>query len=369
MGAEGDEQEAADEASPAAIAVDAGLEYMTDRRPGIRRRRRRGRFEYISPSGVPVRDPETLQRIKLLAVPPAWEDVWIAPARNGHIQATGRDQRGRKQYRYHARWREVRDESKFTSLIEFGEALPRIRAQVDADLELPGLPRGRVLATVVRLLDLTAIRVGNEEYARTNGSYGLTTLRDRHARFGRGSVTFAFRGKSGRKHAIEVQDPQLARIVRRCRDLPGYELFQYRDPDGQPRAVTSSDVNRYIRDIAGEEFTAKHFRTWDATLLAAIDLTEAEPAESRAAATRNVTHAMERAAAHLGNTVTVCRKSYVHPAVVEAYLAGRTIASVRAGRRRGLLHDESALLALLKQERARSSEVAGTEGVSKEPAG
>ncbi len=352
---------AEDDAPPAVVAsLEAGLEYVTDGQPGIRRRARRGRFEYTSDSGEPVRDAETLQRIKLLAVPPAWADVWIAPTRNGHIQATGRDQRGRKQYRYHARWREVRDESKFSSLIAFGEALPGIRAQVDGDLELSGLPRDRVLATVVRLLDLTAIRVGNKEYARTNGSYGLTTLRDRHARFGRGSVTFAFLGKSGKKHSIEVQDARLARIVRRCRDLPGYELFQYRDPDGQPQAVTSSDVNRYIRGVAGEAFTAKHFRTWDATLLAAIDLAEAGVTDSRTAATRNVTRAMERAAAHLGNTVTVCRKSYVHPAVVEAYLEGRTIASVRAGRRKGLRHDESALLALLKAEAGDSrAELAG----------
>lgn len=336
---------AADEAS------EAGLRYVSDSEPGIRRRRRRGKFEYLLPNGEPVTDAATLQRIKLLAVPPAWEDVWIAPTRNCHIQATGRDQRRRKQYRYHMRWRAVRDESKFGSLIEFGDTLPRIRKRVDGDLALAGLSREKVLATVVRLLDLTAMRVGNEEYARANRSYGLTTLRDSHATFAPGTVSFGFRGKSGKKHAIEVHDARLARIVRRCRDLPGYELFQYLDAEGRRQSVGSSDVNQYIRAVSDADFTAKHFRTWDATLLAAVALRELGPATSTAQAKRHVNTAVGQAAELLGNTVTICRKSYVHPAVIEAYSAGRVMAS-SARPRRGLLPEESALLTLLRAETA-----------------
>jgi len=337
---------AAPPASTPEATRDAGLHYVTDSAPGIRRKRTRGGFRYILPSGDPVTDPAVLQRIKLLAVPPAWEDVWICPSRDGHIQATGRDQRGRKQYRYHSRWRAFRDESKFASLLAFGEALPRIRARVAGDLKRPGLPREKVLATIVRLLDLTAIRVGNEEYARANRSYGLTTLRDRHAGFGRGTVSFTFNGKAGKKHAIEVHDPQLARIVRKCRDLPGYELFQYLDVEGQRQSVDSSDVNQYIREVAGDEFSAKHFRTWDATLLAAVRLRDARPAATTAAATREVNAAIDEAARLLGNTRAICRKSYVHPAVIERYMAGETIGPAKPRRR--LLAEESALLAFLR---------------------
>jgi DNA topoisomerase-1 len=347
-------------AAPPALAIEAtreaGLRYVSDSGPGIRRRQRRGKFEYILPAGGRVTDPATLQRIKLLAVPPAWEDVWICPTSDGHIQATGRDQRGRKQYRYHARWREVRDESKFASLTVFGEALPLIRKRVEADLRRRGLPREKVLATVVRLLDLTAMRVGNEEYARTNGSYGLTTLHDKHAAFAPGTVSFTFNGKSGKKHAIEVHDARLARIVRQCRDLPGYELFQYLDADGQHESIGSAEVNRYIREISCQEFTAKHFRTWDATLLGAVALREFGPASSRAEAARNVNEAVRRAANFLGNTLAICKKSYVHPAVIDGYLEGRTMTGAPGKPRAGLVPEECALLLFLRSEERRGRE-------------
>jgi DNA topoisomerase I len=274
---------------------------------------------FTAPDGASVTDEETLTRIRTLAIPPAWTDVWICPSPKGHLQATGRDARGRKQYRYHARWREVRDETKYERLIAFGEALSAIRAWTERDLALPGLPRAKVLATVVQLLEKTLIRVGNDEYARENNSFGLTTMRDRHVKVNGSTVRFAFRGKSGRRHAIDLRNRRLAAIVKRCRDLPGYELFQYVDEDGTRQVIDSSDVNEYLREITGEDFTAKDFRTWAGTMLAARALGEL-PSETTTEAKKNLVKAIEAVAGLLGNTKSVCRKCYIHPAVIDAYV-------------------------------------------------
>lgn len=330
-------------------AREAGLRYVSDVQPGIRRRRFRGHFRYLDAGGQPVRDEGVLGRIQRLGIPPAWEDVWICSDARGHLQATGRDARGRKQYRYHARWRELRNESKFARMPAFGRALPAIRQRVAEDLARPGLPREKVLATVVRLLELTDIRVGSEEYARDNGSYGLTTLRDEHAEIMTSTVTFRFRGKSGKEHELDVRDRALARVVRRCRDLPGYQLFQYLDETGASRSVDAADVNAYIRDVAGSDFTAKDFRTWDGTLVAAVALREHGPAASATEAARVINAAVDRAAGALGNTRAVCRRSYVHPAVLDAFLEGRTISGPRGAREDTSLDpDEHALLAFLR---------------------
>ncbi len=337
-------------------AHSAGLHYVRDDRPGIRRLRCGKGFRYLDPRGQAVRDRVTLARIRALAIPPAWTDVWICMKDNGHLQATGRDDRGRKQYRYHAHWRKVRDETKYGRLIAFGQALPRLRARVETDLMLPGLPRPKVLATVVRLLATTLIRVGNEEYARANGSYGLTTLRNQHVKVQGGKVHFAFRGKSGIRHRIDLEDRHLARIVRRCRDLPGQELFQYLDEEGVSRRIDSADVNAYLRETAGEDFTAKDFRTWSATLLAAQALREMPPFQSQTQAKRQVVAAIETVANRLGNTPAICRKCYVHPAVVEAYLDGSlSVWMTRQSKPRGSRHgcdlepEEVALLRLLRE--------------------
>ncbi|TMC64828.1 MAG: DNA topoisomerase IB [Chloroflexi bacterium] len=315
--------DAADRPDPREAARQAGLRYASDADPGIRRVRRGKGFSYSGPDGEPIRDPETLARIRTLAVPPAWTDVWICRYANGHIQATGRDARRRKQHRYHPRWRETRDESKFDRMIEFAGALGDIRDRTDADLGRPGLPREKVLAAVVRLLELTLIRVGNDEYARLNRSFGLTTLRDRHARIKGTTIRFRFRGKSGQQHEVGLRDRRLASIVRRCQELPGQELFQYLDEDGHVRGVASDDVNEYLRDISGGDFTAKDFRTWAGTVLAYRALRALDPADSATDARRKVVAAMRETAGWLGNTPAVARKSYVHPAVVEAYMDGR----------------------------------------------
>ena len=340
---------------PIESAREAGLRYVSDDRPGIRRNRRGKSFRYVQPDGQAVRDRDTLRRIRSLAIPPAWSDVWICPLANGHLQATGHDARGRKQYHYHPRWRAVRDETKYDRLIAFGLALPCIRARVEQDLAQPGLPRGKVLATVVRLLEITLIRVGNEEYARTNGSFGLTTLRNRHVSVEGESVRFSFRGKSGVRHSIRVDDRRLARIVRRCQDLPGQELFQYLDDDGTPRDLDSADVNAYLREIAGQEFTAKDFRTWAGTVLAARALQEFESFDSQAQAKRNIVAAIESVSKRLGNTTAVCRKCYVHPAVLNAYLDGSLLETLRqrvekeiAGSLAELPPEEAAVLAFLQ---------------------
>ncbi len=300
----------------------AGLRYATDARPGISRRRSGRGWSYRDPDGSIVRDAATLQRIRTLAIPPAWTDVWICPRPNGHIQATGRDARGRKQYRYHEAWRARRDDDKFARLIDFARVLPRIRAQVERDLALPGLAREKVLAAVVRLLETTLIRVGNEEYARLNRSFGLTTLRSRHASVTGTAIRFRFRGKSGRQAEVGLRDRRLAALVRRCQDLPGQELFQYVGPDGLAHDVGSDDVNDYLRRISGADVSAKDFRTWAGTVLAYRALRDAERATEAPAARRSVVEAVRQTADRLGNTPAVARRSYVHPAVLEAYVDG-----------------------------------------------
>jgi DNA topoisomerase I len=306
----------------AGSAVEAGLRYVSTGAPGIARRRAGRGFSYIGPDGKRLTDRSRLAWIRSLAIPPAWTDVWICPSQNGHLQATGRDARGRKQYRYHPRWRTQRDEAKYDRLIAFGKALPRMRTRVARDLRRSGLPRERVLAAVVWLLDKTGIRVGNEEYARDNSSFGLTTLRDRHVRVGSKRIRFRFRGKGGKAGEVEVSDGRLARIVSRCQDLPGQELFAYLDEAGEVRSVGSSDVNDYLGEISGHDFTAKDFRTWAATVLAVRALTGQEPIGSATQGNRKVVQAIESVAQWLGNTPAVARKSYVDPGVIDAYLDG-----------------------------------------------
>lgn len=312
-----------DPLDPRASAEEAGLRYLTDAQPGVRRRRAGKGFTYVGPDGERVTDPERLAWFKRLAIPPAWTDVWIAPVKRGHLQATGRDARGRKVYRYHPRWRAVRDEAKYGRLIEFARALPRIRRITDRDLRRRGTPREKVLALVVRLLEATLIRVGNEEYARDNASYGLTTLRGRQVRIDGATLRFGFRGKSGVQHAVELTDRRLARIVRRMRELPGEELVAYVDEAGAVRPIESGDVNDYLREAAGEGFTSKDFRTWAGTLLCARELRRLEAPASDAEGRRNVAQAVGTVAEALGNTKSVCRKCYIHPKVVDAYLQGR----------------------------------------------
>jgi DNA topoisomerase-1 len=307
---------------PAESAKAAGLRYVSDARPGIRRKRSGAGFRYRNPDGTPVKDADTLARIRSLVIPPAWNCVWICPSADGHLQATGRDARGRKQSRYHPHWRAVRDETKYERMMLFAAVLPAIRARVDHDLALPGLQRTKILAAIVRMLETTFIRVGNTEYAKTNHSYGLTTLRNKHVTVNSSTVTFNFQGKSGVEHTIDLQDRRLARIVERCRDLPGYELFQYLDHEGNRHSIDAADVNEYLREIAGQEFTAKDFRTWAGTVLACSLLREFEPAESDTQAKKNIVAAIKSVAERLGNTPSVCRKCYVHPTVLESYLTG-----------------------------------------------
>jgi DNA topoisomerase-1 len=319
-----------DEPDEAARA--AGLRYVSDSRPGIRRRRSGKGFKYLQHDGEPVRQLERLRRIKALAIPPAWTDVWICGDPRGHIQATGRDARGRKQYRYHARWREARDETKYDRMIEFGRALPRLRRRVGRDLGLPGLPQEKVVATVVRLLDSSNIRVGNPEYARDNQSYGLTTLREKHVTVRGDRINFRFRGKAGKEHDVNIHDRRLANIVRRCQDLPGQELFRYVADGGEPRTVESADVNDYLREATGQTFTAKDFRTWSGTVLAAAELARLGLAGSETEAKQRLVEAVRSVAGRLGNTLAVCRRCYVHPAIVDGYLAGRVVEVCRGER-------------------------------------
>ncbi len=339
---------------PVESAKAASLRYVTDDQPGISRRRSGAAFQYIDPSGKVIRDPEELQRIKSLAIPPAWREVWICPIRNGHLQATGRDAKGRKQHRYHPRWREVRDENKYGRILAFAKALPLIRQRVDNDLRRPGLPRDKILATVVRLLETSHIRVGNEEYARQNKSFGLATLRNRHVNVSGSTISFEFRGKSGVEHALDINDRRLAKIIKRCQDLPGYELFQYIDDDGERRTIDSTDVNEYIRQIAGEEFSTKDFRTWAGTVLAARALQEFQSAASDAESKRNIVQAIESVAKKLGNTKAVCRKCYIHPAVIQSYTDGTLLRALRRRLKKEIndAHDlepeEAAVLRLLK---------------------
>ena len=306
-------------------AEDAGLRYVTDEQPGFSRKRKGEEFEYFDQKRKPIRDEQRLLRIKRHAVPPAWSDVWICPSPNGHIQATGRDARGRKQYRYHERWREVRDENKYDRVIVFGRALPKIRRRLKKDLALSGLSREKVLATIVQLLERSLIRVGNEEYARENKSFGLTTMQDRHVDVKGSKLRFRFRGKSGRQHEVDVTDRRLARIVLKLQDLPGQSLFQYLDDEGNVRDVSSQDVNEYLREMTGEDFTAKDFRTWAGTVFAAIALSTAGEFETKKQAKANIKHAISAVAEVLGNTPAVCRQCYIHPAIVKAYLNGNSI--------------------------------------------
>jgi DNA topoisomerase I len=338
--------------APEASAAEAGLRYVSDITPGIRRKKRGKSFSYLDPAGKPVKDPDQLARIRKLAIPPAYTDVWICPNPRGHIQATGRDARGRKQYRYHPKWREIRDETKFTRLLAFAEILPRMRAAVESDLNLPGLPRKKVLATVVRLLEWTCIRVGNEEYARSNKSFGLTTLKDQHVEVKGSTIRFEFRGKSGKAHACDISDRRLARIVARCQAIPGQELFQYIEEDGSRQAINSEDVNGYIRDIAGEDFSAKDFRTWTGTMLAAAALREQGPAATAKDAKAAFLKAIDQVSVQLNNTRAVCRKYYVHPALFESYSEGTLLdrfeRELKRARAKGLEKEEAAVLAILR---------------------
>ena len=335
--------------APAESARAASLVYISDDRAGITRHGAAPKFRYRNPDGSALRDATTLDRIRALAIPPAWTDVWISPTPNGHLQATGRDARGRKQYRYHVRWRQVRDETKYERLLLFGSTLPRIRTQVDAHLDLPAMPREKLLAVVVRLLETTFMRVGNDEYARTNDSYGLTTLQDHHVDVQGARLSFTFRGKAGKHHAIVLNDRRLARLVRRCRDLPGQDLFQYMNDDGTPQPITSADVNAYLREISGNDFTAKDFRTWAGTMLAASRLPIDRGGEQ--ADSPSLVGVIKEVAEQLGNTPTVCRKCYIHPAVLAAFQDDNALdrwRSSRAGRAiGGLTPAESSLLRFL----------------------
>jgi DNA topoisomerase-1 len=341
---------------PVESAQAAGLRYVSDTQPGIRRKRAGKGFAYVGTDGKTIRDAKELARIRALAVPPAYTDVWICLSPNGHIQATGRDARGRKQYRYHPKWREVRDETKFGRMLAFSEALPRIRTRVERDLGRPDLPREKVLATVVRLLECTCIRVGNDEYAKANRSFGLTTLQDRHVEISGSSLSFEFRGKSGKVHKVDLNDRRLARIVQRCQALPGEDLFQYVDDDGVRQSIGSGDVNEYIREISGEEFTAKDFRTWAGTLLAVAALGEAGVFTTQRQAKSNVLGAIDRVAKQLNNTRAVCRKYYVHPAVFETYLAGTMEEALKNGTRESaksaLADEEASVVRLLRRHLA-----------------
>ena len=310
-------------------AAEAGLRYVSDDQPGYSRKRKGDEFEFFDMEGKPIRDEQRILRIKRLAIPPAWTDVWICPSPNCHIQATGRDARRRKQYRYHERWREVRDENKYDRMVLFGEALPKIRKRVDQDLSLPGLPRNKVLATVVQLLERTFIRVGNEEYARDNKSFGLTTMRDHHVEVKGSKMRFRFRGKSGIHHEVDVSDRRIAKIVSKLQDMPGQELFQYVDDEGEVGDVTSQDVNDYLREITNEEFTAKDFRTWAGTVMAAIALQAVGAFETKKQAKLNIKNAISAVSKMLGNTPAICRKCYVHPAVLETYLSGNAIEGLK----------------------------------------
>jgi len=338
-----------------ADAERAGLTYVSDEDPGLGRVTRGTGFAYRDARGRAIRDRDTTARIRRLAIPPAWTDVWICPSADGHIQATGRDARGRKQYRYHPEFMKARDATKYQRILDFAHALPAIRRRVSRDMAKPGLPFEKVVATVVHLLDSTLIRVGNADYARQNGSFGLTTLRDRHVAVERGALRFEFKGKSNKTWRLKLSDRRAARIVKSCQDLPGQHLFQFVDDDGSRRAVGSADVNRWLRDVSGRDITAKDFRTWAGTVLAAIALREFEAVDSDATAKANVREAIERVARRLGNTPTICRKCYVHPEILTSYLDGalaleverRADAALR-GDLADLKPEEIAVIAFLK---------------------
>ncbi|MFC5067707.1 DNA topoisomerase IB [Flaviflagellibacter deserti] len=338
---------------PALSAENAGLVYVTDENPGITRKKSGLRFAYYGPNGDLLRDEKTLERIRSLAIPPAYVDVWICPKASGHIQATGRDAKGRKQYRYHPKWHEIRDETKYERLIEFAEMLPKMRRRIDDDMALRGLCREKVLGTVVHLLDTTLIRIGNEKYAEANKSFGLTTLRNKHVEAGSERLLFSFKGKSGKSWKLTVRDRRIARIIRQCQEMPGQNLFQYMNGDGEPHSVASHDVNDYIREIGGSGFSAKHFRTWAGTVTAAHALVDLGGFSTKTEATRKLNAAIDRVAERLVNTRAISRRCYVHPAVIEAYLEGTLTDDLKSavhGRRRphGLKPEEWPVLALLQ---------------------
>jgi DNA topoisomerase-1 len=330
-------------------AKKAGLEYVNDGEPGIRRQRRGKGFAYLNGNGKLVRDPYAMARIRSLAIPPAWTDVWICASEYGHLQATGRDAKGRKQYRYHLDFVAIRDSAKYERLVDFAKSLPALRAAVSRHMVLPGLPREKVLATIVHLLDSTLIRIGNDSYARQNDSYGITTLRDSHVKVAGGELRFQFKGKSGKTWRLTLRDRRIARIIRSCQELPGQHLFQYLDEKGEVLRVTSTDVNEYLREVTGGEVTAKDFRTWAGTVLAANLLIEIGKPESVTAAKRQIRAAMQEVAARLGNTVAICRKCYVHPSVLEAYGAGELQLRRIAAKDRALRPEEAATLRFLQR--------------------
>jgi DNA topoisomerase-1 len=348
---------------PQDAAESAGLRYVSDARPGIRRRKSGKGFSYARVDGSRLSEPDVIRRIKALAVPPAWTDVWICPFAEGHIQATGRDAKGRKQYRYHVRFREARESTKYERVIGFADALPAIRETVEEHMALRGLPREKVLATVVHLLETTLIRIGNDDYARENNSYGLTTLKNRHVAVEGSEVRFRFTGKSGKQWSLRVKDRRIAKIIRACQELPGQELLQYIDEEGNCQDVTSSDVNDYLKEVTGGDITAKDFRTWAGTVLAAMALNELESFDSAAQAKRNLRSAIEKVSARLGNTPTICRKCYVHPEVLNSYMDGNLVLELKSkaeselrsaiGR---LKPEEAAVLALLRGRLAKELE-------------
>jgi DNA topoisomerase I len=346
---------------PRDAAESAGLFYVSDEEPGIRRKKVGKGFAYIRPGGGKVEDSDTLSRIRSLAIPPAYTDVWICPKAHGHIQATGRDAKGRKQYRYHPAFREVRESTKFEHMMEFAQALPAIRKTIDDHMALRGLPREKVLATVVHLLENTLIRVGNSDYAKQNKSYGLTTLRDPHVKVDGAELRFQFKGKSGKFWRLSVKDRRIARIVKACQDLPGQDLFQYLDEEGRQQSVTSADVNSYLKEITGREITAKDFRTWAGTVLAALSLSEFEEFDSEAKAKKNIRAAIEKVSSRLGNTPTICRKCYVHPEVFSSYLEGALLLRIQdevetelRENLAGLKPEEAAVLSLLQARLSRA---------------
>ncbi|HVE54456.1 MAG TPA: DNA topoisomerase IB [Ramlibacter sp.] len=348
---------------PREAAESAGLLYVTDEDRGIRRERKGDAFVYYKPNGDPLTDEATLERVRKLAIPPAYADVWICPKANGHLQATGRDARGRKQYRYHPQFRELRESTKYEHMMEFARTLPAIRAKLAEHMALRGLPREKVLATVVHLLETTLIRVGNDDYARTNKSYGLTTLRNPHVKVDGAELRFQFKGKSGKTWRLQVKDRRIAKIVRACQDLPGQRLFQYRDSAGEAREVTSADVNAYLREVTGADITAKDFRTWAGTVMAALALREFEAFDTQAAQKKNLKAAIERVSSRLGNTPTICRKCYIHPEILNAYVEGNLLLEVKEKVEEELREDlatlkpeEAAVLAMLEARLKRTLE-------------
>jgi DNA topoisomerase-1 len=348
---------------PKDTAEFAGLRYVSDARPGIHRNKAGRGFTYRRADGSKLSEPGVLNRIRSLAIPPAWTEVWICPWANGHIQATGRDAKGRKQYRYHARFREIREGTKYEHVVAFADALPSIREKVREHMALRGLPREKVLATVVQLLESTLIRIGNDDYAKQNNSYGLTTLKNRHVAFDGNEVRFRFTGKGGKQWSLHVRDRRIAKIIKACQELPGQELIQYVDDEGNCRDVTSSDVNDYLREITGKDFTAKDFRTWAGTVLAAMALNELESLDSAAQAKRNLRAAIEKVSARLGNTPNICRKCYVHPEVLNSYMDGNLVLELKSEAESELRNgmeslkpEEAAVLASLRSRLEKEAE-------------